>query len=234
MGKPKKVGGAKRRALGSMSRSRSESGQPRSAATLIYVHGIGNKPTEDVLKCQWDEALFGFKLGERSRLAYWVNRAFYPEAEVAACDAPDTTRDSHAAVGYSRRIASLRDPEDPDELLPANLSASQRKVLRALAETAMASSLREPPHPGRSYGAQVLPLPRPVREAITRRIVRAWLQDVNDYFYVSERRAIMRDSVLERLRSGGGPFVVIGHSQGSMIAYDVLASFSSPSDHPSE
>jgi hypothetical protein len=34
----------------------------------------------------------------------------------------------------------------------------------------------------------------------------------------------MRQSVLDRIEPGGGPFVVIGHSQGSMIAYDVLSS----------
>jgi subtilisin family serine protease len=32
----------------------------------------------------------------------------------------------------------------------------------------------------------------------------------------------MRASVRERLRTGGGPFVIVGHSQGSMIAYAVL------------
>ena len=41
------------------------------AKTLIYVHGIGNKPEEAVLRCQWDHALLGFGLGERSRMAYW-------------------------------------------------------------------------------------------------------------------------------------------------------------------
>jgi hypothetical protein len=45
------------------------------AKTVIYARGIGNKPTEDVLKCPWDRALFGFELGERSRVACWVNRA---------------------------------------------------------------------------------------------------------------------------------------------------------------
>jgi hypothetical protein len=40
---------------------------PRYARTVIYVHGIGNKPTQSVLKCQWDTALLGFDIGERSR-----------------------------------------------------------------------------------------------------------------------------------------------------------------------
>src|SRR5215207_5533491 len=48
------------------------------AATLIYVHGIGNKPPASILKAQWDRALFEFDLGERSRMAYWVDRDRYP------------------------------------------------------------------------------------------------------------------------------------------------------------
>ena len=46
--------------------------------TIVYVHGIGNKPPASVLKCQWDTALFGKAVGDRSRMAYWVNREIYP------------------------------------------------------------------------------------------------------------------------------------------------------------
>ncbi len=49
----------------------------KSANTIIYIHGIGNKPIALILKCQWDTALFGTALGDRSRMAYWVNRDFY-------------------------------------------------------------------------------------------------------------------------------------------------------------
>ncbi len=42
----------------------------------------------------------------------------------------------------------------------------------------------------------------------------------------------MRRSVLERIEAGGGPFVVIAHSQGSMIAYDVLQSLGADVDVP--
>ena len=62
------------------------------AKTIIFAHGIGNKPKEDVLKCQWDRALFGFELGERSRLAYWVNRVFYPNPSPVTCQSGDKTR----------------------------------------------------------------------------------------------------------------------------------------------
>src|SRR5687767_7020833 len=62
------------------------------ARTIIYVHGIGNKPEQSILKCQWDRALFGFDLGERSRLAYWVNREFYPEPLDATCESGDKVK----------------------------------------------------------------------------------------------------------------------------------------------
>jgi subtilisin family serine protease len=48
------------------------------------------------------------------------------------------------------------------------------------------------------------------------------MQDVYEFFFDKDRHQIMYDSVLDRLTTGGGPFVVIGHSQGSMIAYEVL------------
>jgi subtilisin family serine protease len=45
---------------------------------------------------------------------------------------------------------------------------------------------------------------------------------VNDFLFRKERRDAMREALMERLRAGGDPFVVVAHSQGSMIAYDVL------------
>jgi len=61
----------------------------KGACRILYVHGIGNKPIASVLKCQWDSALFGFDLGERSRLAYWVNRERYPVPESGNCSSGD-------------------------------------------------------------------------------------------------------------------------------------------------
>jgi subtilisin family serine protease len=52
------------------------------------------------------------------------------------------------------------------------------------------------------------------------------LPDVQDFLFEPAHRQEMADTFLARLRSGGGPFVVIAHSQGSMIAYDVLRQLS--------
>src|SRR5512134_626668 len=74
------------------------------ARTIIYVHGIGNKPTQSVLKCQWDNALFDFDLGERSRLAYWVNREYYPDPTADTCQSGDTVRLEDEPTGRSLNI----------------------------------------------------------------------------------------------------------------------------------
>ena len=53
------------------------------------MHGIGNKPPASVLMCQWDSALFNVALGDRSRMAYWVNREFYPTPSEETCASGD-------------------------------------------------------------------------------------------------------------------------------------------------
>ena len=200
--------------------------QPLEARTVIYVHGIGNKPMPSILKCQWDHALFGYDVGERSRLAYWVNREFYPDPVVATCASGDVTQLEDQPTG--RGISVRRHMEAvslEEEVQAVTTKKTDQATLLRIAKAVEAST-----PDGTSAGlaaaevrARIIPLPRPVREWITRRLVRALLRDVNDYFYVDARREQMRESVLERLRVGNGPFVVIGHSQGSMIAYDVLS-----------
>lgn len=208
-------------------RAAADSADAGKAKTLIYVHGIGNKPIPEVLKCQWDEALFGFNLGERSRLAYWVNRIFYPEPSKASCKMADATHDGTPTGIGGLGIRAIADPaEGVEPLLPPD-AASQRE--RSSLERIAEQVLEETGAPRGAVSAadfqtRVLPLPKPLREFITRRITKAFLKDVHEFLFVKERREIMRESVLARLRTGGGPFIVIAHSQGSMVAYDVLSS----------
>lgn len=58
-------------------------GSSPEIGTVVYIHGIANKPVASVLKCQWDTALFGAPMGDRTRMAYWVDRDRYPEPEKA-------------------------------------------------------------------------------------------------------------------------------------------------------
>lgn len=196
------------------------------ARTIVYVHGIGNKPTPETLKCQWDDALFGFNLGERSRIAYWVNRAFYPDPVKATCKMPDTTVESaHPETGGVGIRAMADAAQGVEPLLPAEATKQrERATLERIADETLQAGSGSGTVRAAAYGTRVLPLPKPMREFVTRRLTKTLLKDVYEFLFVDERREAMRESVLARMRTGGGPFIVVAHSQGSLIAYDVLCS----------
>ena len=200
-----------------------------TARTIIYVHGIANKPPAHILKCQWDKALYEFDLGERSRLAYWVNRHTYPLPYPGTCQSGDLTAipdDTSLTMGV--RVSALAQPlasvvDDIDGEIDPKARASLKRLADEIEQD-------QPPQEElshklmatRGYGAKFLPLPERARKWLTRHFTRMLMQDVYEFFFDKDRRQIMHDSVLDRLTTGGGPFVVIGHSQGSMIAYEVL------------
>lgn len=193
-------------------------GAPEPARHVIYAHGIGNKPLASVLKCQWDHALFGFDLGERSRLAYWVNRERYPTPDPGTCSGGDLTAGDADQAGP--RAAALGDEEAIDAVIH-RITADKREQ-RILQKIAQHTSRTTPP---RAQGptAKVLPLPPALRRGITRRLTRVFLQDVYDLLFDAARRRVMLQSFRDRLAVGGGPFVVVGHSLGSVVAYLAMA-----------
>src|SRR5512137_1952106 len=189
-------------------------GQPPAVGTVIFIHGIGNKPEASILKCQWDRALFGAEMGDRTRLAYWVDRERYPSPEDGTCADGERLRPPEPewpAIGG----ASIRSVREEPPLRPAD----QRR-LDALADRMLAAAAS--PKAG-DKRAKVLPF-KPVRAIVTRLITRLFLHDVRDFLFDAERRARMEDTLRRRIAAGGGPFIVVAHSQGSMIAYDVLRS----------
>ncbi|MGE5160917.1 MAG: S8 family serine peptidase, partial [Betaproteobacteria bacterium] len=189
-----------------------DAGRPPAVGTVVYIHGIGNKPAASVLKCQWDRALFGAEMGDRTRLAYWVDRERYPSPEAATCADGETLRAPEPEwTGIGGASVKSSRPEAP-------LSPADRRRLDAIAAKMLAAGA--PPKSG-DKRARVLPF-EPVRSIVTRLITRLFLHDVRDFLFDAERRGRMGDTLRRRLEAGGGPFIVIAHSQGSMIAYDVL------------
>lgn len=187
-------------------------GAAPEVATIVYVHGIGNKPVASALKCQWDTALFGAPMGDRTRLAYWVNRGRYPTPEPGTCASKDVLHEENAGAEM-RALGEIELQSEPV------LDKKQQKVMAALERR-----MRDSESAGQVTGpkAKILPLPEGVRRWVTRKITERFLKDVRDFLFDAEQRSIMMRSLQERLEVGGGPFIVIGHSQGSMIAYHVL------------
>ncbi len=204
-------------------------GGQAEAKTIVYIHGIGNKPPASVLKCQWDMALFGIQLGDRSRLAYWVNREYYPSPEAQTCASGDVVEvpDDEASTLTTRALAGAETDLIEAEIEALTRDPRQREILRRLArrivgESEAEAGAREMAVRVREVSARVLPLPEFLRRRITERLTRTLLRDVNDFLFRQERRRVMEQSLTERLAAGGGPFVVVAHSQGTMIAYNVL------------
>ena len=101
-------------------------------------------------------------------------------------------------------------------------SDAQRDFLRSIADKMETAEMPAGGIAAAEVGAKVLPLPRWARNLLVSSLTRAFLRDVNEFFFNAERRKAMTDSLAERLAAGGGPFVIVAHSQGTMIAYEVL------------
>ena len=209
-------------------------GASPAVQTIVYIHGIGNKPLASVLKCQWDDALFGVQLGDRSRMAYWVNRDYYPLPSNDTCTDGDVVKiDDDEVTTKTIMALAAKTPTNEQDAIDAEIKAlttneAQRDWLQAVAYDMTARGLLQDgaiPAPimrTADVRAKFLPLPVPLRRLVTQKLTRAFLRDVNDFFFHPDRRQDMEQSLVDRLNAGGGPFIVIAHSQGSMIAYNVL------------
>jgi hypothetical protein len=85
----------------------------------------------------------------------------------------------------------------------------------------VADAVAEGDEAGGSPGLEALPLPRPLRIAAFRALVKVTFKDVYAYFFGGFKES-MRASLRDTLAGISGPLIVIGHSLGSIIAYDVL------------
>jgi hypothetical protein len=178
---------------------------------VVYVHGNGNKVRKDLLKRQWDQALFGRDAGASSRMAYWapvLHPTPLPDPEFDEVDLPPAPAEAAALEAAAPEAAS---PEAPAEL--AAYASKMESAAEALAVVEQGEAAPD--------GAEVIPLPRAARIAIFKRLVRLTFRDVSAYFFGGHREA-MRDVVRQTIADIDEPFVMVGHSLGSILAYDVL------------
>lgn len=189
--------------------------------TVVYIHGIKNHPDEPVLKRIWDEALFGHPMGERTRMAWWVDRTRYPE--------PPRDEESDEGLRQQSLTAGIRSlgrgEDDPfraesAELLIHQLSRNEEEW-RWLADMERALRSSEDAAAIVAHAPSAMGIDDSLWRNVTRLVTRVALADVYDFFFDEERRSRMRNIFRNRL-TNAGPVVVVAHSQGSMIAYDVL------------
>lgn len=184
---------------------------------IVYVHGVGRHPPPDQLKLEWDLALFGMDLGERSRMAYWSDLVHPSTGPGAKSTRKHDTR-SESGFGIDALLAGVGLDE-------SNLAAREYvlSMTRGLDFEGTASGRSE----SRGVGKKVLPLPGFLRRPISRALIETFIADTAAYFFVGGMRARIRKRLDEQLQLLKGRSVtIVAHSQGSIIAFEVLSAMS--------
>lgn len=189
---------------------------PAQPAHVIFIHGLANKPKAEDLRRIWLEALGarvdgddGFDLeatGVQASLVYWAH-LFY--------DTPLPAADYESIVGTPNELAASVNRDVP-------LDGDQwTRALRAKLDVGGAEALVEPPLDQRAVGYERIPVPWFVKK----RVMEHFTKEAHDYlFNVDGLRDRIRGLTLDVLAQipSGTRRVLVGHSQGSFIAYDVL------------
>jgi pimeloyl-ACP methyl ester carboxylesterase len=105
--------------------------------------------------------------------------------------------------------------------LAVDLSPAQRKTLQKLASRMAAPAPTRRKTTARMRAEGLADEWNPP-DFLTRFITKLFMVDVKDFFFDPSRRKKMQDCLRARLETGGGPFIVVGHSQGTMVAYSLL------------
>ncbi|MCJ0874490.1 hypothetical protein [Streptomyces sp. AP-93] len=210
-------------------------------ATVVYVHGNGNKVRKELLKSRWDRALFGTDIGAASRMACWAPVRY---GTPLPDDEPDPLSGGPPSV---RELPDPTVPRTPEEFIEQTLREARRKAGPArgrrsaqAGEEQLAHWLAKMTYSAETLGraedatpapatapaspdlAEALPLPLFMRAPVFELLVKLTFEDVYAYFFggVGEE---MRDVVRGELADvPPGPLALVGHSLGSVIAYEVL------------
>lgn len=179
---------------------------------VIYVHGVAQEDSPGELKLGWDLALFGRDMGESSRMAYW--------ADVVRPEVLQAKR-----VGAKKVSVAEASTVDLNAVLDG---ASVPKSKKADAEQLALELLREmgieAQAEASAVGAKFLPLPASLRKPISRFFIERLVTDTAAYFFKPGARKKIQDRLTAEINAAGKrPVTIVAHSQGTVIAYEVLA-----------
>jgi hypothetical protein len=195
---------------------------PPDAPTVVYVHGAGNKPPRDDLKRAWDLDLFGRDMGQRTRMAHYADLLHATPGAIGedACTQEEALAALVLAAGAADAALGEAPAGDEAELL-AGLTPRGQQLAFSLSMSIAAQAASRPPTVEESLTA-VLPLPASLRRLLLRQLLQRLIPDADAYFF-TDRREPVRDRLRQALDGVVGPAVVISHSLGTVIAYDILS-----------
>lgn len=178
---------------------------------IVYVHGIGRHAPPDQLKLEWDLALFGKDLGARSRMAYWAD-LLHPPVGPGVKSVRRSGTGSPAELDVDALLANAGVGKNDQDAQAFALS-----LLHGLGVEQAASGTG-------GVGKKVLPLPGFLRKPISRAFLETFIADTAAYFFRNGMRARIRQRLVDQLQlAQGRPLTIVAHSQGSIIAYEVLS-----------
>jgi hypothetical protein len=195
---------------------------PPATPTVVYVHGAGNKPPADDLKRAWDLDLFGRDMGQRTRMAYFAD-LLHATPSATGADAC-TQEQALAALVLAASAAPAAPGEAPSRdaaALLAGLTPRGQQLALSLSMSIAAQAVSRPPTVEESLAA-ILPLPASLRRLLLRQLLQQLLPDADAYFFTDQRQPI-QERLRQALNAVAGPVVVVGHSLGTVITYDVLS-----------
>lgn len=194
---------------------------------VVYLHGAGNKPPRDDLKRDWDQDLFGRDMGDRTRMAHYAdllhakpgsigadactqNEALAALLTAAAAEAEAETAAAGDQTGTTAEVAEML----------AGLTPQGEELALSLSISMAARAATRPPVAEEAVAA-LLPLPGPVRRLLLRQLLQHLIPDADSYFFTAKKEMI-KARLRQVLDAVAGPVLVISHSLGTVIAYDVL------------
>lgn len=193
---------------------------------LVYVHGAGPQPSAADLKKQLDKILFDGPLAT-TRVARYAGVRWPASGGgqgVAAAGAGRTRR--QAAVNHA--ASRTQSPEDAAEIIVRAALSSRKKgplgaaspASRRAATELVTEFYKHADRVARRSSSHALGIGFP--DFIFRKVVGMFASDVVDYLFNGFAEA-MQAPVRKALLEGPVPQVVIAHSLGTIITYDVLS-----------
>jgi len=213
-----------------------EEGYAMAAQPLVYVHGAGPQQPAAAFKHEADMILFGRDM-PTTRVAHYAGVRWPPTGGGPAA-APNR-------VGRTRRVAAIRGSMEPQVSPAAAAAAIVDATLTAPRPRGTGAAAAPPPSPAdvaaakrlvsqlyrradhvASHSAMVRPpgaaLGPTFPDPIFRFIVGKFASDVIDYLYGPWTEA-MRAPVRQALLKSPHPKVIVAHSLGTIVLYDVLS-----------
>ena len=164
--------------------------------SVVYIHGIGHQDPPATAKANWDTALFGQSMTE-TIMAYWAD-ILHPD--------PQGNIGTRAIARTDRALAG-------DE--------AQRFMQRLQTKVELRARSIEPsgPNRGKVFGG----IFSGIGDALFNWLTKQFVHDTAAYFFDPAMKQAMQDRLINALEEAADrPIVLLAHSQGTIISYDVL------------